>query len=105
MVGGDEEVGDGGEEEVEDAVDEGGEERQAEHDGGEEEQFRGPDDGREEDLPRRLRRLEGGAESVVSRLFAETARAAGEDGGRVGFALEDEGDEEDDAGLEGGGGG
>ena len=91
--------GDGGEEEVEVAVDDGHEGGHGEDDGGEEEEFGGADDGAFEEVAGGEARVEFGDEGSVASFPAETAGFAGEEGGWVSFAQEVEGRNADGAGL------
>lgn len=82
--------GEGGQEEVEDAVDEGGGGREDDVDRGEEDHLCRADDGAEEDLARRDARVEFRAEVRVAGFFLEALGLSGEEGGGICFSHEEE---------------
>lgn len=94
-----EDLGDGREEEIQVAVDDGHEGGHGEDDGREDEHFGGADDGAFEEVGGREARVKFGAERGITRFQAEAPGFAFEEDGRVGFAEEEEGEDTDGAGL------
>lgn len=85
-----EDEGEGGEEQVQDAVRHGDVQRHQPHDGAEEEHLGRPDDGPQKQCPVRHPRVQLAAERCVARGFAQTRRLVPQERGCVRLAEEDE---------------